>query len=74
MARALAVAGQKYGRLTAISPTHHRTPDRMIVWEWQCDCGNTVMAAASVVVRGRIKMCSRFCNKWREGNEHLSGA
>ena len=69
MARALVVTGEKHGGLTAIQSTHHRTPDRMVVWEWRCECGSLVMIAASLVVRGRCRFCSKFCSKRSEPSE-----
>ena len=35
------VAGRKYGMLTAVCPTDKRS-NTSVVWEWKCDCGNTV--------------------------------
>lgn len=68
MAKALSLEGKKYGRLTAIAPTHARNRDREIIWEWRCDCGNIVWISGSVVKRGRIKICSRLC-KQKDGGK-----
>lgn len=35
------IAGQVFGRLTAIRPTEERA-HRMVVWEFRCVCGATV--------------------------------
>lgn len=35
------IAGQRFGVLTAVCPTEERRNNH-VVWEFKCDCGNTV--------------------------------
>lgn len=47
---------QKYGRLTAIRATEQRR-GRSVVWECLCDCGNTVLARATMLASGHTTSC-----------------
>lgn len=47
---------QKYGRLTAIRPTEQRS-GKSVVWECLCDCGNTVLARATLLASGHTTSC-----------------
>lgn len=47
---------QKYGRLTAIRPTEQRR-GKSVVWECLCDCGNTVLARATLLASGHTTSC-----------------
>lgn len=47
---------QKYGRLTAIRATEQRR-GRSVVWECLCDCGNTVLARATLLASGHTTSC-----------------
>lgn len=48
--------GQGYGRLTAIRPTEQRS-GKSVVWECLCDCGNTVLARATLLASGHTTSC-----------------
>lgn len=48
--------GQKYGRLTAIRATEQRR-GKSVVWECLCDCGNTVLAQATLLASGHTTSC-----------------
>lgn len=48
--------GQKFGRLTAIRKTNDKKYGH-IVWEFKCDCGNTVYKTMNLVKRGAIVSC-----------------
>lgn len=47
---------QKYGRLTAIHATEQRR-GKSVVWECLCDCGNTVLARATMLASGHTTSC-----------------
>ena len=38
--RARNIAGQQFGRLTALHPTHKRTTGGSVIWHCLCACGN----------------------------------
>lgn len=50
------LAGQRFGRLTAIRATGQRKHNR-IVWECLCDCGNVVNVRSDNLVSGETKSC-----------------
>ena len=56
LTNALDLAGQRFGRLTAVRPTEERL-NRQVVWECKCDCGNTAFAGAGNLRRGSTKSC-----------------
>ena len=51
-----AIEGQRFGRLVAVRPTE-ALRDKSIVWECQCDCGNTVLESQAALTRGQILSC-----------------
>lgn len=53
---AISLTGQRFGRLVAIKPTPERTGNS-IVWECQCDCGNSCQAAATHLRKGETRSC-----------------
>ena len=50
------LAGQRFGRLTAIRPTKERRC-AVVVWECKCDCGNTKLVRGDSLVTGNTKSC-----------------
>lgn len=50
------LTGQRFGALVVLKPTAERK-DRQIVWECQCDCGNTALVKSSELKQGRTKSC-----------------
>lgn len=48
---------EKYNQLTAIQQTQERDSHGNILWEFVCDCGETVYAPAYDVKRGSRKTC-----------------
>ena len=50
------IAGQKFGKLTALAPTEERY-HRHVVWECQCECGNTTFATVNDLRNNRKKSC-----------------
>ena len=51
------VAGQKYGRLTAIEPTEKRSSTRAVYWHCVCDCGKEIDVEARNLVSGHTTSC-----------------
>lgn len=54
---AIDYTGQKFGKLTAISPTDERGPDGSIIWLYKCDCGNYKKISCHEVNNGRTLSC-----------------
>lgn len=65
--KALDLAGQKFGRLTAVSAAG---PDAFekIQWLFVCDCGNQTVATGSLVKRGSTVSCGCYANEVRTEN------
>ena len=64
------VAGQKFGKLTAIAPTQQRKGGH-IVWECLCDCGNTTFVAVHNLITGVTKSCGCLMEEYlssKKGN------
>lgn len=51
------ITGQKFGRLTAIEPTTKRNKQGLIIWKFQCDCGNIIEKVGREVWRGQTSSC-----------------
>jgi hypothetical protein len=51
------VIGKVYGHLTAIEDAHEKTKDYRGLWWFQCDCGNRIKTAASLVAYGTKTSC-----------------
>lgn len=72
MAAALSIAGQKFGRLTAmgrIGPDHNGK----IVWDFVCDCGTRKAAVASIVKNGKVRSCGCLGNESRSSRAKKAG-
>jgi hypothetical protein len=54
--RQLDLAGQKFGKLTAVKPTG-RNRSGQVLWEAECECGNVCTAVGSDLARGKKKSC-----------------
>jgi len=64
--RAVDLTGQKFGMLTAISPTEKRSRSS-IIWLFQCDCGKQKEICCADVVKLSTKSCGcQFRNPDRE--------
>lgn len=63
----LNLAGQRFGRLTAISKTDKRR-NRTVVWLCECDCGNTKEVSSVCLTNGFIKSCG--CLRREKGSDH----
>lgn len=70
--RAIDLTGQRFNKLTAISPT--RTPSGRLAWIVRCDCGNERAYKAGDLRTGKPKSCgcdtARIISemKWRHGH------
>jgi len=53
------ISGQRFGRLVALRPTEERKYEK-VVWECQCDCGNTALVTSSCLLRGTTTSCGCF--------------
>lgn len=51
------IAGQKFDRLTAISPTQERDAAGSVVWECRCDCGNIAHYSVMTLKQGKVHSC-----------------
>lgn len=49
--------GHRFGRLTAIRNTFTKENTGNYLWEYKCDCGNTIIAKSGNVVSGHTKSC-----------------
>lgn len=49
--------GHRFGRLTAIRNTFTKEITGNYLWEYKCDCGNTIIAKSGNVVSGHTKSC-----------------
>lgn len=59
------VAGQRFGRLTAIEPLERRSKSKAVYWRCVCDCGNETEVEAGVLVYGHTTSCGCW---FRESN------
>ena len=50
------IAGQRFGRLTAIRPTSDRKGES-VIWECKCDCGNVIYKSISGLQFQNVKSC-----------------
>jgi hypothetical protein len=50
------ITGMRFGRLIAIEPTPRRRR-RMMLWRFQCDCGNEHEAVSADALRGGTNSC-----------------
>ncbi len=51
------LAGQRFGRLTAVEPTQKRDPKGSRIWRCVCDCGSTTEVSADRLQYGGIRSC-----------------
>lgn len=50
------ITNQRFGNLVAIKPTEERRHGS-VVWECKCDCGNTHLTTAELLLGGNCKSC-----------------
>ena len=56
------IAGEKFGRLTALYPTEKRNEKGSVYWHCRCDCGNEVDVTSDGLLWGSY----RSCGCWKE--------
>ena len=61
------LTGKRFGKLTALRKTNERTAKGSVIWECQCDCGNTVKASSDSLIYGNQRSCG--CLKAESVNE-----
>lgn len=64
------ITGQRFGKLTVLTPTEKRTSNGSTIWKCACDCGNTVFTSISQLMQGTKKSCG--CMN-RSPVHHLQG-
>jgi hypothetical protein len=63
------IAGQTFGRLTAVAPLPERAKGRRsLIWLCKCTCGNETHAIGTFLRSGQIKTCG--CGKKEYGVTH----
>lgn len=55
-ANAKDITGQRFGKLVALYPTKERISNN-VVWQCQCDCGNTHKAYTKLLLSGKVQSC-----------------
>jgi predicted SprT family Zn-dependent metalloprotease len=61
--RRLLIKGQKFGKLTAISPTGEVNKRRYAIWIFRCDCGKEVKRIASHIIEMANRGLEPNCGK-----------
>lgn len=51
------MTGQRFGKLTVISPTKKRDKRGVVFWLCKCDCGNETIVSGTRLRRGETKSC-----------------
>lgn len=64
------IAGQRFGRITALYATKARDAKGSVIWHCRCDCGENVELSYNVLRYSEIRSCG--CQK-RRHNRALSG-
>jgi hypothetical protein len=59
------LTGMVFDRLKAVAPTSQRK-DGHIVWECECECGNTVFVSGRYLTRGYTKSCGCISEEKRD--------
>lgn len=56
------ITGQRFGKLVAVKPTNNRL-GRSVIWECQCDCGNTCYIDSHSLNKGSTQSCGCLKSK-----------
>lgn len=51
------LTGQRFGRLTVLGQSDHRTKSRNALWRCQCDCGNEIETTKARLISGGAASC-----------------
>ena len=68
MAHPKDIAGEKFGKLLAISQEEKRSASGSVMWKCVCDCGNTPVISGSSLRSGNSKSCG--CAKYGNTVKH----
>lgn len=60
------ITGETFDRLKAICPTDERDDNGSVVWEFQCECGNTTKMSVFRFRTGRVHSCGCFYSESRK--------
>ena len=63
------IAGKRFGRLVAISPTTKRANNSSIIWTCKCDCGATAEVSAGNLKRHHTTSCG--CAKRSNSEDYI---
>lgn len=66
MGRRNDLTGQRFGKLTVLSPTEQRIDNGSVVWKCKCDCGNFAEVSARRLIRGKARSCGCLSNPPRK--------
>lgn len=73
MDAALAIAGQKFGRLTAVKSIGADRHGKRL-WLFDCECGGSVTCVGSAVVKGATQSCGCLATESRASRAPAAGA
>lgn len=59
------IAGLRFGKLVAISPTEKRSKQMVVYWLCKCDCGNEAIVRGDSLRSGQTKSCGCFATEVR---------
>lgn len=62
------IAGQKFGRLTALEPTSYRDARGFVIWKCRCDCGSEPLISYNELKYTNLQSCG--CSR-KEHSEKL---
>jgi hypothetical protein len=76
MAQTIDLAGQRFGRLVAVSIAYRRNG---AYWQCRCDCGGANVVRTALLRNGHVRSCGcgakeqakLNCKKWRQRNEWI---
>lgn len=67
------IAGQRFGRWTALEPIDRRSPSGDVYWKCQCDCGNFGEVKKSRLSGGYSKSCGCLARELSSARQSKSG-
>lgn len=61
------IAGERFGRLTALYPTEERDKKGSVVWRCECDCGRKINLTHDNLVYGNYRSCGCLREEIKHG-------
>lgn len=58
------LAGQRFGKLTAIRPTAERSQEGCILWTCKCDCGRLWRVKSRHLITREVTSCGCKIGRW----------